>query len=108
MTQLGRTGKDFQTKDLKDHILDIPDTYVGSTDLRMKKEWIYCFETQKMKQVEMDLPEAVKRITLEIISNAGDNSYFSRTEGVDPGKIEFSWEDFQFLLNQLIIVQKKN
>lgn len=97
MTQLGRTGKDFQTKDLKDHILDIPDTYVGSTDLRMKKEWIFDFETQKMKQVEMDLPEAVKRITLEIISNAGDNSYFSRTEGVDPGKIEFSWDDEGYL-----------
>lgn len=97
MTQLGRTGKDFQTKDLKDHILDIPDTYVGSTDLRMKKEWIFDFETQKMKQVEMDLPEAVKRVTLEIISNAGDNSYFSRTENVDPGKIEFSWDDEGYL-----------
>lgn len=97
MPPKSRAAKDFQTKGLKDHILDIPDTYVGSTDLKMKKEWIYDFETKQMKQVEMDLPEAVKRVTLEIISNAGDHSYFAVTEGVNPGKIDFSWDDEGYL-----------
>lgn len=98
MPPKGRTAKDFQSKTLEDHILDIPDTYVGSTDLRMKKEWIFDFTTQKMKQVDMDLPEAVKRVTLEIIANAGDHSYFAVTEGMNPGKIEFSWDDDGYLV----------
>lgn len=98
MPPKGKTAKDYQTKDLKDHILDIPDTYVGSTDLKNKIEWIFDIDNNKMIQTEMDLPEAVKRVTLEIISNAGDNSYFSKMEGVEPGPIDFSWDDDGYLL----------
>lgn len=93
MTSKGLQGTDFETKDLRDHILDIPDTYVGSTELKMVPEWIFDADTESMMQVEMDLPEAVKRVTLEIISNAGDGAYFSLTEGVDPGELDFSWDD---------------
>lgn len=94
----GLAAEDFETKDLKDHILDIPDTYVGSTEPRMVKEWIFDQETESMIQVDMDLPEAVKRVTLEIISNAGDGAYFSRTEGVDPGQLDFSWDNEGYLV----------
>lgn len=97
MPPKGRSGKDFKIFKDAEHVYKIPDMYVGSIERILTPEWIYDFETRRMKYIELDLPDAVKRIFLEIISNAGDNSYFSRLEGVDPGVIEFSWDDDGYL-----------
>ena len=50
-----------------------------------------------MRKVKLDLPDAVKRIVMEIISNAGDNSYFSRISKVNPGKLSLSRDDKGYL-----------
>ena len=97
MPPKGRTADDYDVKTDRDHIYDVPDMYIGSIDCRPKTEYIFDIETKKMIQAEITIPEGVSRITLEIISNAGDNSYFSRTEGVDPGMIHFSWNDEGYL-----------
>ena len=43
----GRTVDDYGEKDLHTHIYDVPDTYVGSTNLEIKEEIIFDFETKK-------------------------------------------------------------
>ena len=69
------------------HILLRPDTYVGSVR-KIKRELLsYDEASKKLIPVESDLPDAVIRIFLEIISNAGDNADNSRRSGVDPGSI---------------------
>lgn len=93
----GRTAEDYDEKDLHTHIYDVPDTYVGSTNLDMKEEIIFDLETKRMRKVKMDLPDAVKRIVMEIISNAGDNAYFSRISGTDPGMLSLSCNDEGYL-----------
>lgn len=97
MPPKGRTADDYDKLLDREHIYKVPDMYAGSDRKQKKKEWIFDFNLNKMVEVELDLPEVVKRITLEIISNAGDNSYFSRTEKVDPGQIDFSWDDEGYL-----------
>lgn len=92
-----RTAEDYDRKDLRTHIYDIPDTYVGSTDRKVKKEIIFNTETKKMEIVDLDLPEAVKRIVMEIISNAGDNSFATRFRGRDPGILSLDCDEEGYL-----------
>ena len=87
MAGRGRKGEDFVTLTQEERIYQIPDTEVGSVEPILRDETVYCRKTDKFVKVKTDLPEAVKRITLEIISNAGDNVGFSRRAKVDPGTI---------------------
>jgi DNA topoisomerase-2 len=83
-------ANDYQDKDHRGHIYDIPDTYIGSDSKMERSEWVYDFETNTMKQKTITLPAGVERLFLEIISNAGDNAYTSRECGVDPVCIQIS------------------
>ena len=98
---LGRSTKDFTVRELHEHIMESPDMFIGSTRKRMTDEWIYDFETQRMKKVQMDLPDGVKRVFLEILTNAGDNSFYSMYNGVDPGPVcfEFSSDGYLSITN---------
>lgn len=76
----------------KNHVYDIPDTYIGSAKKNNIKELILIEHENKYKLVEktMDTPNGVKRLFLEILSNAADNCDASRRSNppVKPGKIE--------------------
>lgn len=97
MPPKGRTASDVDVMTDREHIYKVPDMYVGSVDKRVQKDYVFDINEKKMIMVDLDLPEAVKRVTLEIISNAGDNSYFSRIQGVDPGTIDFIWDNNGYL-----------
>jgi DNA topoisomerase-2 len=97
MPPKGRTAKDFDELKERIHIYEIPDMFIGSTDRKSRSEWIFDIDSKKMIQAEVDIPDGVTRVILEIISNAGDNSYFSKYHGVDPGKIDFSWDSEGYL-----------
>lgn len=68
------------------HVYKRPDTYAGSTTRKGRLALIY--DNGKLVEKEIKLPEAVERLFLEIISNAGDNCDSSRRDNVNPGKID--------------------
>lgn len=94
---LGRSSKNFKGRSEYEHIYKAPDIVAGSAKRRPKEEYIFDFETNKFKKVTMDLPDAVKRVFLEIVTNAGDAAYFSLLHGVDPGPIIFEVSDDGYL-----------
>ena len=67
--------------------IQIPDTYIGSTKPHEFETYGLNIENLKFEKVNSDLPEGVRRVFLEILSNAGDNCDASRRANVDPDKI---------------------
>ena len=97
MPPKGRSKNDYQNKTSLEHVRDVPDTYIGSIEPRVISEWIFDFETEQMKKVEMDLSAGVKRVFLEILSNAGDNVRYSFSQGINPGRIDFTFDQDGYL-----------
>ena len=94
---LGRTADDYKGRSEFIHIMKSPDYVIGATKRRNVEEMVYDFETRKMKKVTMDLPDGVKRVFLEIASNACDASFFSLMKRVDPGPITFVFTNDGYL-----------
>ena len=70
------------------HVYKRLDMYAGSTTKKLHTNLIY--DDGKLINKEIRTPEAVQRVFLEIISNAGDNVDSSRRAGVDPGRIDIT------------------
>lgn len=79
---------DYQKLTLKEQIYRIPDTYIGSDEQNKHEEWVFRFSQNKLEKRDIVVSQAVERLYLEILSNAGDNSFTSREAGVDPGMID--------------------
>jgi len=92
----------------REHVYNRPNVYVGSDEKVLREEVLIEFlhltkqgrrqpDLERSKEegiadvkavtTEVDLPPAVQRIFLEILSNAYDNVGRSRRVGVDPGSI---------------------
>jgi len=69
----------------RDHILDVPDMYVGLCEVSEVKTRLY--RDGRIVEDKIYIPPAVERLFLEVLSNAADNVIRSRREGVDPGNI---------------------
>ena len=81
-----RNLKDFGGLTPEGHVYKRLDMYAGSASKKKHQNLIY--NNGKLIYHEINLPEAVQRVFLEIISNAGDNADASRRAGIDPGMIE--------------------
>ena len=68
------------------HVYQIPDTYIGGAKPQNHNAWL--LEENKLTEKEINLPEGVQRVFLEILSNAGDNCDSSRRAGIHPGCID--------------------
>lgn len=89
-----RKAADYSTEHTThSHILARPDTYVGSTVKNKREEHVFDFNTNEIKLEEVDIPEAVIRIFLEILGNAADNADASRRMGVDAGEFKMWMDD---------------
>ncbi|SNW62806.1 DNA topoisomerase II [Orpheovirus IHUMI-LCC2] len=93
----GRTVFDYEKLPLKVRIYRISDTEVGSDQHNPRNEYVLNLgighdgkSLNKIVYGQITLPEAVERLFLEIISNAGDNVDESRKRGYDPGVIEIT------------------
>lgn len=86
---LGKSSKHFDERDWYKHIMESSDMFIGSKIPHDVEEIIYDLETKRMKKVVMNLPDGVKRIFLEILTNAGDNACYNLKQGIDPGPIIF-------------------
>lgn len=68
------------------HVFSIPDTYVGGTV--PIEQTVLVYKEGKYKEEKIKIPEGAQRLFLEILSNAGDNTYNSREHKIDPGDIK--------------------
>src|SRR5688572_10904180 len=73
MTTRGRNTDIYQKKTHRQHVYDRPENYAGNDERESMTSRVYDFDTAGFKNVTLDLPEAVCRIYLEVLSNAGDN-----------------------------------
>lgn len=71
----------------REHIYLRPGMYIGSDERVPMDVWLYDIPNKFMNKVRIDVPEAIERLFLEILSNAGDNVKRSRDAGLDPGSI---------------------
>ena len=86
-TQLMTQSNYSRFKDQRDHVYNIPDTYIGNSVQSDREERILDLETLLFKKNIIRIPEGVERLFIEILSNAGDNSARSLLKGVDPDEI---------------------
>ena len=90
-----RKTTDYKTLTDIEHVYIRPDTYIGSDNISEQNELIYDSEINKIVSSTVELPEGIKRLYLEILSNAGDNCDVSRRAGLDPQKIEVYMDNNQ-------------
>lgn len=86
--------KEFTKLEDKEHILRNPDMYVGSMDAIESSELIMVNNLFTEKKIWVS--DALKRIFLEVLSNAGDNVIYSRQHDISPGTIEVRVDEKSF------------
>ena len=64
----------------REHILELPDTYIGSTDTHSEKRWFYDSTTKKMVFGSVDFNPGFYKLFDEIVVNARDALVRSVTE----------------------------
>lgn len=72
----------------RQHILQSPGMYIGSTERVLHKEYIYDFESQQLVAKQVDTCPALINSVREILYNAADNVGRSNKAGVAPKRIE--------------------
>lgn len=75
-----------------EHVYQIPDTYIGSTEPETRVEYLLDIQNLKLVMAEISLSRGIERLFLEILSNAGDNADNSRRAGVNPGSIDITMD----------------
>jgi len=88
-----RSAEDYKVPTEHERAFYKKEMYIGSGVRDIKEAWIYDFSKKCLILSKIDTPDALSRITLEIISNAGDNITNSRGFGVDPGIVEFTMDE---------------
>lgn len=82
--------------EFREQIYKVPDTYIGSDSRLTRKEWLYITDPltnrASIQQKDVELPEAIERLFIEILGNANDNIPRSRDARVDPGIIEVTMD----------------
>lgn len=69
----------YKKKDLHKHILDRPDTYIGSTKKTNEEKFVFDEETQKIIKKEVEYTPAFIKIFDEILVNAIDHTVRDKT-----------------------------
>ena len=71
----------------RDHILELPDTYIGSVETHEEHRWVYDTETKKMGYRKVNFNPGFYKLFDEIVVNARDALIRSQTEkGKQPVK----------------------
>lgn len=78
-----------------EHVLLKPNTYVGSIRREKVEEFMFLNEdeTKRIIKEQHDIPEGVRRVFIEALSNAGDNVIRSRERGFDEKYIDVEMTD---------------
>jgi DNA gyrase/topoisomerase IV subunit B len=58
-----------------------------------KEEWLFDITKVSITKGFIELPQAIERLFIEILSNASDNAHRSRRTGINPDKIEVTMNE---------------
>ena len=75
---------DYKKRNLREHILKLPDTYIGSKDVSQENRWIFNNETGHMEYRSIAINPGLYKTFDEIIVNARDAYIRSSEEGRTP------------------------
>lgn len=64
--------EDYKKRNLREHILKLPDTYIGSTDVTQERRWIYNSDVGRMEYMTVAMNPGLYKTFDEIIVNARD------------------------------------
>lgn len=82
--------RDFVQYDLRESVYKRPDTYIGSDAKIPREELVYDFFEEKLIQKEIDLPEGIENLFIELLTNATDNVLRSKEEDIKYQNIEIT------------------
>lgn len=84
-----RSEEDYNEFTDTEHVYNKPETYLSTTERFLREDWIFNPEEENLFKSNIEIPEAMIRIFLEIASNASDNADSSRrfVNPIDPGGI---------------------
>jgi len=71
----------------REHILQLPDTYIGSRDSHKESRWIYDMTTSQMVWRTIDFNPGFYKIFDEVVVNAIDHVTRTATKGAGGGKV---------------------
>ena len=83
---------DYTKMTQKEHIYNVTDTYLGSDEHIPRMEYLLDIKNMAAMNKTIDIPEAVDRLYIEILSNAGDNVERSLRANVDIGTINITMD----------------
>jgi DNA topoisomerase-2 len=69
----------YKEKSLHEHILTLPDTYIGSIDPDAKVLWVFNEESKKFVKMDLTLVPGLYKIFDEILVNARDHMILDKT-----------------------------
>lgn len=90
----------YQKLTHREHVLQIPDTYIGSATRNVRPERIIFQNPESKTQnfnskiINLDWPQGAERTYLEILYNAADNAKRSYEAKIDPGFIDITMDEY--------------
>jgi DNA topoisomerase-2 len=85
-------SKNYQKKSQYEHIVDLPDSYIGSIEKIKKELYIFNDDTNKIEKREIDFIPGLERIFEEILLNAFDQQTRKNTK-CNQIKVEINKEE---------------
>ena len=85
------TTDDYDRMELRQHIYDVPDSYIGSIDKIPRLDRLLNLSNPKNPMFKLSsvyLPSGVGHLLGELLTNSNDCAQLSREDGIDPGIIE--------------------
>ena len=95
----------YQKKTQLEHILDLPDTYIGSTEKTPIDTWIYNNTENKMEKKSINIVNGLYKIFDEIIVNASDHHVRQREKAL-PNRVTIIKVNIDQDNNQIIVYNK--
>ena len=86
-------GEKYRKHELRDHVYNLPDTYVGSAEKTQLETYVYDDATQRMVKKELTYVPALLKIVDEIVVNAIDQTMRLKANGApsDAKQVKNIW-----------------
>lgn len=91
-TLVGLSADIYDEHTLRQHIYEVPDTYIGSDERVERQEMLLDIQEMILKPSQTDWPEGCERLFLEILANAVDNVGRSRNRNLPVGSIHITMD----------------
>ena len=83
----------YQKKTPLQHIIDLPDTYIGSVEKTELDTWVYNQEENKIEFKNIEYIPGLYKIFDEVLVNAIDDKIYNLNAVIDRSKYNKVWYD---------------